>query len=127
MRAIIAAVVIFPAIAFSETTKIEVGATWADTAKKLERIGAVDITSGMEVVGPKGEWPLKGIYWVARDYDAVLEFSTKKAGIAAICFWTKADFSGSKSGREDHRRQVRSVTFDSETKLIQIDKARKNK
>ena len=125
MRAIIAAAVLFPALAFSETTTIEVGATWADTAKKLERVGAVDITGGIEVVGPKVEWPLKGIYWETREYDAVLELMTKKDGVVAICFWTKADFSGSKSGREDHRRQVRSVSFDSETRSVRIDKAPK--
>lgn len=125
MRAIAAVAVLLPTIVLSETTKIEVGGTWADTAKKLERLGAVDITGGMEVVGPKGEWPLKGIYWETRDYDAVLELSTKKDGVIAICFWTKSDFSGSKSGREVHRCQVRSVTFDSETKSVQVDKVRK--
>ncbi|MBK8479211.1 MAG: hypothetical protein IPL39_23905 [Opitutaceae bacterium] len=123
MRAIVAFLSLLPALALCETAKIEVGAPLAGAVASLERIGAVDITGGMEIVGPKGEWPLKGIYWEVPDYDAVLELTGKKEKVGTICFWTKKDFGESKSRREDARCSIKSATFDSEKKTVVVEKA----
>jgi hypothetical protein len=122
MRAIIAFILFLPALAFCETAKIEVGAPLADTTLKLEKIGAIDITGGMEVVGPKGEWPLKGIYWEVRGYDTVLELSGKEGKVVAIYFWKKKDFEESKGHRDDARCDVRSASFDTDKKIVEVEK-----
>ena len=123
MRAIVAFLFILPTLALCETAKIEVGDPLAGTVAALEKIGAVDITGGMAIMGPKGEWPLKGIYWEVPGYDAVLELSGKKEKVGTICFWTKKDFCESKSRREDARCRIKSATFDTEKKTVSVEKA----
>jgi hypothetical protein len=122
VRALIAFVLLCPALAFCETAKIEVGAPMATTVATLEKIGAVDITDGMEVVGPKGGRPVKGTYWEIRGYDAVLELTGKKDKVVAICFWTKTDFGENKSHREDSRCDVSGASFDTVKKTVQVEK-----
>ncbi len=50
----------------------------------------------MEVVGPKGEHPLAGIYWEFKNYDGIIALATKDGKIAGITYWTKKDFGESK-------------------------------
>lgn len=120
MRAFIATILLLPATALCETATIEVGAPIAATVATLGKMGAVDITGGIAIVGPKGEWPLKGIYWGVPGFDAVFELSGKKEKVVALCFWTMKDFSQSKSHREETRCRIKSAALDTDKKTVEV-------
>ena len=75
-------------------------------------------TPKLEIEGPKGEWPLHGLYWSAPAFKVIFETSDS----VAICYWSEEDFGVSKMHREDSRRYVKSITFDTEKKTYTVKK-----
>jgi hypothetical protein len=124
MRAFLLLLMFLPVIGFTEQVRLEVGASSAATDEVLRKIAATDITPNMEVVGSKGEWPVYGLYWSVWDFKVILEIASgeKKVGVISICYWTDDDFNVSKMHREDSRRYVRSITFDTEKKTYIVKK-----
>jgi hypothetical protein len=121
MRTLVFLLLIIPALGRAELVQIKTGDSASTVFAALAKI-AVDITPGQEIVGPKGEWPLKGIYWAARDYELVMAVGGDESKITEISYWNVADFSASKMRRADSRRYARSIVFDTEKKTYVIRK-----
>lgn len=88
----------------------------------LKQLSADDITPGMEVVGPHGEWPLHGFYWKLKNYDTILDISGVNGKVASIIYWRSSDFGISKIHIQESKIELNSITFDKQNKLVQIKK-----
>jgi len=84
----------------------------------IRECGGQDITPNLAVVGPHGEWPLRGIYWDLEQYNSVLAIAAQDGTVVGIGYWTIADFSESKSHRAECRRSLKSLTFEKQTKTL---------
>ena len=118
MRALFISLMFLPAAAFAEVVRLDAGAPGSVTESVLKRIGAVDTTGNLAVEGPKGEWPLRGLYWSVPDFKMVFEIRDS----VSICYWTDEDFGQSKAHREESRRYARSIVFDTEMKTFTVKK-----
>ncbi len=122
MRILIALFLLLPHAALAEEVRIAVGQSRDEVIALIQKHGATDITPGMEIVGPKGEWPLQGIYWEFRDYDAIIALTPKDGKITAMTYWTKKDFDESKSHRAKAEQGVTTLKLDTKTKGVSIEK-----
>ena len=84
----------------------------------IRECGGQDITSNMAVVGPRGEWPLTGLFWNFKQYDSVLEIGAKDGTVIGIGYWNGADFSESKSHQVLSRKSLKSVTFEKQANTL---------
>jgi hypothetical protein len=114
MRAILL-LVLFPTICLAEQVRLDVGASSTATKETLRKILATDITPNQEIVGSKGEWPVRGLYWAAHDFKIIFEIADQ-----SLCYWTEEDFGVSKMHRENSRRYARSILFDTEKKSFTV-------
>jgi hypothetical protein len=122
MKSALFAFLLIPSVALCEQLRIAAGMNAADAKAQIRKAGGTDITGNQAIVGPKGEWPLKEIYWTFGDFDAVIELSQKGEKIASLCYWTKKDFSDSLTRREDSRQPAKSITLDTEKKSVVVEK-----
>ena len=84
----------------------------------IRECGGQDITSNLAVVGSRGEWPLNGLFWNLDQYNSVLEIAVADGNVVAIGYWTLADFSESKSHRLKTKKNLKSLTFEKQTKTV---------
>ncbi|OQB85685.1 MAG: hypothetical protein BWX86_02807 [Verrucomicrobia bacterium ADurb.Bin122] len=117
MRVFFLFLIFLPATVFSEIVRLDAGAASAITEPILKKIGAKDITPNLAIVGPKGGSPVHGLYWSVPDFKVIFVKSDR-----TLCYWTEEDFSRSKAHREDSRRYVRSIIFDTEKKTYTVKK-----
>jgi hypothetical protein len=106
--------------ALGEEVQIVVGMKHDDAVEIMKKLVAFDITPG--VVGPKGEHPLRGPYYVFRDYDAIIALSVRNRKIERITYWTKKDFSESKDHRANTEQSITALKLDTRTKAVSIEK-----
>jgi hypothetical protein len=98
----------------NETITLRAG----DPQKAYESIKniAIDLTPGLEIVGPNGEWPLEGIYWELKDFDLIISFPAEKNDKGEITtklgYWTKKDFSQGKETRDGLVKYASSIELD---------------
>jgi hypothetical protein len=109
---------------------LHVGATHDETMSVLKKVGAVDITENVEMLreGP-GEGPLRGFFWLVRDYDIVIGLSeTREDKIERISFWKpQTDFDKDKGTVAEIERYARSLKFDTEKKTVEVEVFRETK
>ena len=122
MRTLIAILLLLPLAALAEDERIAVGQNRDDVVALIQKHGATDITPSLEVAGQKDEWPLKGIYWKFRDYDAIITLTAKDRKITAMTYWTKKDFSESKSHRTKAEQSITALKLDTKTKGVSLEK-----
>jgi hypothetical protein len=122
MHTLIAIFLLLPLVAVAEEVRITVGQSHDDAVTLIKKHGASDITPGLAVVGPKGEHPLRGIYWEFRDYDAIITVAAKDGKVTAITFWTKKDFGESKSHRAKTEQSITTLKLDTKTRGVSIEK-----
>jgi hypothetical protein len=96
------------------------GMSHKEALEIVRECGGQDITSNMAVVGPHGEWPLTGLFWNFVQYDSVLEIAAKDGTVVGIGYWTGADFEESKSHRANSRKNLKSVTFEEQSRTLKI-------
>jgi len=77
MRTLFLTFLLLPLSALADEVCIAVGMSRDEAVALIKKHSGTDITSGQAVVGPKGEWPLAGIYWMFQDYDAIVTLSAK--------------------------------------------------
>jgi hypothetical protein len=119
MRTLVFLLLILPALSRAELIQIRNGDPASAVFTLLPKI-AIDITSGQEFVGPKGEWPLTGVYWAARDYKLVIAIGRDESKVTEISYWNEDDFTASKVRRADSRRYAKSIVFDTEKKTYVV-------
>ncbi|MGC3961163.1 MAG: hypothetical protein QM813_25520 [Verrucomicrobiota bacterium] len=122
MRTLFLALLLLPSATFADDVRIAVGMSRDDTVVIIKKHGGADITSGLEVVGPKGEHPLTSIYWEFQDYDAIITLTTKDGKVTAMTFWTKKDFGESKSHPAKTEQPITALKLDTKTKGVSIEK-----
>ncbi len=122
MRTLLIAFFLLPLAGFADEVRIAVGQSRDEAVAAMKQHGGIDITSDLEVVGPKGEHPLTGIYWGFRDYDAIIVLTTKDAKVAGMTFWTRRDFGESKLHRAERARSITVLKLDTNTKGVSIEK-----
>lgn len=122
MGAFILAFLFLPIVAFAEEVRVAVGQSTDQVLATIKKHGAIDITPGMDVIGPKGEHPLHGIYWEFRYYDAIVELTTKQGKVVRMSFWTKKDFGESKSHRAESERNITALKLNTKTGGVSIEK-----
>ena len=86
----------------------------------IRECGGQDITSKLAVVGSNGEWPLSNLYWSLEAYDSVVEIDAENGNVVGIGYWRVADFSESKIRRIESTRDLKSLTFEKQTKTLSI-------
>lgn len=121
------AFLLLPVAALANEVRIAVGMSQEKAVGLIKDHSGVDITSGMEVLGPKGKWPLKGVYWRFRDYDAVITLSAEGGKIKSMTFWKKKDFDESKSHRATTEQTISALDLDTKTKDVSFEKAKQQK
>ena len=82
----------------------------------------MDITSGLEIAGPKGRSSPKGVYWQFRDFDAILALSVKGGRVDQMSFWSKADFQQDKVHRAKTEQKIAALSLDTKTKKVMVEK-----
>lgn len=122
MRTLILAFLLLPFIGFADEACITIGMSRDEVVAIIKQNGGTDITPSLEVVGPKGEYPLTGIYWMFRDYDAIITVTAKKRKVTGMTFWTKKDFGESKSHRYKTEQSIRTLKLDTKTRRVSIEK-----
>jgi hypothetical protein len=110
-----------PLSSLADEVRIAVGMNRDEAVTIIQKHGGRDITSGLAVVGPKGEYPLSGIYWEFRDLEAVITLAGKDGKVTAMTFWTKKDFAESKSHRAKTEQNIRALRIDTRTRAVSID------
>jgi hypothetical protein len=88
----------------------------------IKRNGGEDVTSGQQILVPKGEPPPSGSYWAFRDYDAVIALAAKDVKVVGLTFWTKKDFDESKSHRAKTEQRITALKIDTKTRGVSIEK-----
>lgn len=111
-----------PISMMANEVRIAVGMGYDEAVRLIKGHSGKDITSGLEVVGPNGEWPLQGILWEFRDFDAILTLSGKSGKVAWMSFWSKADFWENKVHRLKTERRISAITLDIKTKKVEVEK-----
>jgi hypothetical protein len=111
--------------AFADEVRIAVGMDRDKAVDLIKLHSGKDITSGLAIIGPKGEWPLKGIYWAFRDYDAIIALDAKEGKVVGLSFWTNKDFDESKSHRAKTEQRITALKIDTKTKGVSIEKKKK--
>ena len=86
----------------------------------IRECGGHDITSKLAVVGPNGEWPLSNLYWSLEDYNSVVEISAEDGNVVEIGYWRRADFFENKIRRLESRGNLKTLTFDKQTKTVSM-------
>jgi hypothetical protein len=124
MRTSFLLLILLPLTAFSEEVRIAVGMKRDDALVIIQKHGGVDITPGLAVVGPKGEHPLKGLYWEFREYDAIIQLSARDGNIERITYWTKKDFDESKSQRAKTEQSITTLKLDTENRGVSVEKSK---
>jgi hypothetical protein len=109
-----------PLLSFGEEVRLAVGMNRDEAVAVIKKHGGVDITSGLAVVGPKGEWPLKGFYWEFKDYDAVIELSGRENSVTQISYWTKKNFGDSKLRRAQTEKKIIALKLDTKMKRVSL-------
>src|SRR5437667_9335961 len=109
MRTLIVAFLLLPLATVADEVRVTVGMGRDDAVALLKKHSGKDITPGLEVVGPKGEHPLTGIYWEFQDYDAIITLDAKDGKVIAMTFWTKKDFGESKSHRAKTEQSITAL------------------
>jgi hypothetical protein len=102
--------------------KIAVGMDHQETLALLKRHGAEDITPHLAIVGPKGEHPLKGYVWELRDYGAIIEVDSKDNKVSRLIYGTTKDFDLGKDHRARTEQNVKSLTLDTKTRTVSVEK-----
>ncbi len=127
MRTLLLTFLLLPLTTFADEVRIALGMSREEAVALIKKHSGTDITPGMEVVGPKGEWPLKGIYWEFRDYDAIITLSAKDGKVTGMTFWRKKDFGESKSQRAKTEQSITTLKIDTKTKEVSIEKHKRKK
>jgi hypothetical protein len=109
-----------PPVTLNESPTLTLGMKHELALGIIRECGGQDITSKLAVVGPRGEWPLSGLFWDFEQYNSVLEISVEDGNLVGIDYWTVADFSESKSHRAESRKSLKSLTFEKQTKTVKI-------
>jgi hypothetical protein len=122
MRTLFLGFLLLPLATFADEVRIAVGMSRNDTVALIKQHSGTDITPGLEVVGPKGEHPLTGIYWEFQDYDVIITLATKDGKVIAMTFWTKKDFGESKSHRAKTEQRITALKIDTKTREVSIEK-----
>ena len=82
---------------------------------------ATDLTPELEVVGPNGEWPLKGIFWELKNFDLVFALHGDKEGnVLDVLYWTKEEFNQGKETRYDLGKTASSIALDLDARTFKI-------
>lgn len=113
MKVLVMLVVFLPAIALSESVNISVGSEKVDARAALIKMGSLDISSDLEVVGPKDDF-----CWDIPNFKAVIELFAKDGKVVKLYYWTEKDFNESKLHREQTRLPVKGISFDTVRKLV---------
>ena len=127
MRLVPFMLLLLPSIALCEEVRIALGMTRDAAVEAIKKHGGKDITSGLAVVGPKGEWLLTGIYWSFDDYDAIITLSAPNGKVSHMTYWTKKDFGESKNHRAKTEKSIRTLKLDTKTKGVSIEEAKQKK
>jgi hypothetical protein len=61
---------------------------------------------------------LDGLFWDLDQYDSVLEIAVADGNVVGIGYWTLADFSESKSHQSKTKKNLKSLTFEKQTKTV---------
>ena len=121
MRALILLFFLLPALARSEEVRISTGMKQDEVVALIQSNGGVDITSNLEIIGPKGRPAPKGMVWWFKDYDAIASLSETDGKLVRMSYWTKKDFGESKMHRAKTERKIDVLKLDSETKKVSIE------
>jgi hypothetical protein len=122
MRTLIIIFLLLPLVGLADEVRIAVGQSSESVAVTIKQHSGKDITSGLEIVGPKGEHPLAGICWQFEDYDAVIQLSVRDGTVAHLAYWTKKDFSESKIHRAKTEQSITALKLDTKTRGVSIEK-----
>jgi hypothetical protein len=123
MRKLLLILLILPIVSFADEVRIAVGMDYNNTISVIKKHGGSDITPRMEVMGPKGEWPVVGLYWAFSDYDAIISLSGGKDGkVTGISLWTRKDFGENKLHRAKTEQKIEALKIDTKTKKVSIEK-----
>ena len=122
MHKFIVAFLLLPLAAFADEVRVAVGQSREEAVATIKKYSGADITPGLEVVGPKGEHPLTGIYWRFRDYDAIITLTAKDGKVVAMTFWNRKDFGESKVHRARTELSITALRLDTHTKGVSIEK-----
>lgn len=112
---------------FAAEVRIAVGMSRDDAVTLIKTHGGTDITSGLQVVGPKGEWPLTGVYWHFRDYDAIITLSVTDGMVTGMTFWNKKDFGVSKSRRAKTEQGISVLIIDTKKASVSVERIKPDK
>ena len=113
---------LLPFAAVPNEVRIEVGMECTNTITLIKKCGGTDITQVQEVIGPKGEWPLSGIYWSLSDYDLVIALGCTGGKIDQLSYWNGSDFNESKLHRAKSEKRISSLTLNTQTKKAVLPK-----
>jgi hypothetical protein len=122
MRTLILAFLLLPLATFADEVRVTVGMGRDEAVSLIKKHSGKDITPGLEVVGPKGEHPLTGIYWEFQDCDAIITLDANDGKVIAMTFWTKKDFGESKSHRAKTEQSITALKIDTTTREVSIEK-----
>ena len=99
--------------------RLAVGMDKEQAMALIKQNSGKDITGGLEIVGPKGKWPLSGFVWALEDYHLIIEVSGKNK-IEALSYWRDKDFGEGKMHREKTERKVSSITLNTNKKTVSV-------
>lgn len=100
---------------------LSVGMSYELALQIIRECGGEDVTGRQAVVGPNGEWPLTGLYWSFEQYDSVIAIGAEDGKLVGISYWTGADFSVSKVHRVKSRKDLKSLTFEKQTRTVKTE------
>ena len=121
-RALLLAFLFSPLAVLADQVRIAIGMDYTNAIHLLAQHGGKDISAGQEVFGPKGEWPLNGLYWWLPAYDAIVNLSATTGKITQMTFWSNADFGENKVHRAKTEQKISAITLDTKSKKVAIAK-----
>jgi hypothetical protein len=122
MRTLLLAVLLLPLAAFADEVRIAIGMSPDEAVALIRKHGGTDITSGQQILVPKGEALPTGIYWAFRGYDAIIKLSVRSGTVVHIAYWTEEDFSEDKIHRAKTEREITALKIDTTTRKVSIEK-----
>jgi hypothetical protein len=117
---------LLPTALLAAEIRIAVGMDRDAAIALIQKNGGTDIGDGLAVVGPNGEYPLRGVYWEFREYDAIITITAQHSkvskNITAMTFWRKNDFGESKMHRQKTEQKITTLKLDTATKEATVEK-----
>jgi hypothetical protein len=104
--------------------RLVVGMNFDDAITIIKREGGEDVSKDQQRMAPPGAAPIKNrcSYWRLHAYQIQISIGESRGRLSDLSYWDERDLGVSKLHDGTFEQRVKSMTFDSKSKMVVADK-----